>query len=100
MFTYIWDRLTILAIVFPNSSRMAGPWLSKHRTVSIPSNMSLPGDRLVGQVVKTFASRAPWGFIFPGRVIPVTSKLAFKWLPFQEPGVIGYGTGLPGVDIL
>ena len=27
--------------------------------------------------------------IFPGRVIPVTLKLALQWLPCQAPGVIG-----------
>ena len=32
--------------------------------------------------------------IFPGRVIPVTQKLAFQWLPCQAPGIIGSALGL------
>ena len=35
--------------------------------------------------------------IFPGRVIPVTSKLALQWLPCQAPGVIGSVLGLVGL---
>ena len=31
---------------------------------------------------------------FRGRVIPVTSKLALQWLPYQAPGVIGSVLGL------
>ena len=34
--------------------------------------------------------------IFPGRVIPVTYKLALQWLPCQAPGVIGSALGLVG----
>ena len=34
--------------------------------------------------------------IFPGRVIPVTSKLALQWLPCQGAGVIGSALGLIG----
>ena len=34
--------------------------------------------------------------IFPGRVIPVTLKLALQWLPCQAPGVIGSVPGLVG----
>ena len=34
--------------------------------------------------------------IFPGRVIPVTSKLELQWLPFLAPGVIGSVLGLVG----
>ena len=34
--------------------------------------------------------------IFPGRVIPVTSKLALQWLPCQAPGVKGSVLGLVG----
>ena len=34
--------------------------------------------------------------ILPGRVIPVTSKLALQWLPCQAPGVIGSVLGLVG----
>ena len=33
---------------------------------------------------------------FPHRVIPVTSKLALRWLPFQAPGIIGSALGLVG----
>ena len=33
---------------------------------------------------------------FPGRVIPVTYKLALQWLPCQAPGVIGSALGLVG----
>ena len=33
---------------------------------------------------------------FPGRVIPVTSKLALQWLPCQAPGVIGSALELVG----
>ena len=51
--------------------------------------------RLVGLVVKASASRAEDpGFDsrlrrgdFPGRVIPVNSKLTRPWLPCQAPGV-------------
>ena len=32
--------------------------------------------------------------IFPGRVIPVTSKLVLRWLPCQAHGVIGSVLGL------
>ena len=49
-------------------------------------------DRLAGLVIKASAPRADDpGFdgIFPGRVIPVTSKLALQWLPCQAPGIIG-----------
>ena len=58
--------------------------------------------RLVGLVVKASASRAEdQGFefrdgIFPGRVIPVTSKFALQWPPCQAPGVIGSALGLVG----
>ena len=34
--------------------------------------------------------------IFPGRVIPVTSKLTLQWLPCQASGDIGSGLGLVG----
>ena len=34
---------------------------------------------------------------FQGRVIPVSSKLAFQWLPFQAPDVIGLALGLVGL---
>ena len=34
--------------------------------------------------------------IFPGRVIPLTSKLALQWLPCQAPGVIGSALRLAG----
>ena len=65
---------------------------------------ALKQDRLVGLVVKASASRAEDpGFesrlrrdFFRGRVIPVTSKLALQWLPFQAPGVIGSALGLIG----
>ena len=33
---------------------------------------------------------------FPGRVTPVTEKLALQWLPCQAPGVIGSALGLTG----
>ena len=57
-------------------------------------------DRLTGLVVKASASGAEDpGFqsrlnrgIFPGRVIPVTSKLALQWLP----GIVGSASGLVG----
>ena len=67
--------------------------------------------RLVGLVVKASASRAEdprfvsrlrrhffsgVAFIFPGRVMPVTSKLALQWLPCRAPGVIGSVLGLVG----
>ena len=55
-------------------------------------------------MVKASASRAedpgfesPLGpGFFRGRVIPVTSKLAFQWLPYQKPGVRGSVLGLVG----
>ena len=59
--------------------------------------------RLVGLVVRRHLESgrsrvripiAP-GF-FRGRVIPVTSKLALHWLPYQAPGVIGSALGLVG----
>ena len=50
--------------------------------------------RLVGLVVKASASACT--VIFPGRVIPVTSKLALQWLPCQAPGVKGSVLGLVG----
>ena len=67
--------------------------------------VSVHAYRLVGLVVKASASGAedPGSNpgIFPGRVIPVTEKLALQWLLCQEPGVIGSaGTGRPGVSIL
>ena len=39
--------------------------------------------------------------LFPGRVIPVTSKLALQWLPCQAPGAnrVSSGTGWPSVRI-
>ena len=36
--------------------------------------------------------------IFPGRVIPVTSKLVLQWLPCQALGVIGSALGLVGPE--
>ena len=55
----------------------------------------MPVDRLVGLVVKAFASKAEDpGFESRSRVIPVTSKLALQWLPCQAPGVIGSMLGL------
>ena len=55
-------------------------------------------DRVVGRVVEASASRAedPGFEIFRGRVIPVTYKLAFQWLPCQALGVIGSVLGLVG----
>ena len=60
-------------------------------------------DRLIGLVVKASASKAEdsgsnpaCDEIFPGRVIPVTSKLALQWLPCQAPGIIGSALGLVG----
>ena len=61
-------------------------------------------DHLVGLVVKASASGVEDpGFesslqrdFFPGRVIPVTYKLAFKWLPCQAPGIIGSVLGMVG----
>ena len=61
-------------------------------------------DHLVGLVVKASASRAEDpGFesrlrrdFVRGRVIPVTQKLALRWLPCQAPGVIGSALGLVG----
>ena len=53
-------------------------------------------------MVKASASRAA-GFgsilafgvdLFPGRVIPVTEKMATQWLPCQAPGVLGSALGL------
>ena len=40
--------------------------------------------------------------LFPGRVIPVTWKLALQWLPIQVPAHnrVSTGTGRPGVSIL
>ena len=35
--------------------------------------------------------------IFPGLVIPLTSKLALQWLPCQAPGFIGSGLELVGL---
>ena len=58
--------------------------------------------RLAGLVVKAstsraedlrFESRSRRDF-FPGRVIPVTSKLALQLLPCQAPGIIGSALGL------
>ena len=58
-------------------------------------------DRLVGLVVKAPASIPVCDGIFPGRVIPVTYKLALQWLPCQAPGVITgrsvYATNIPRV---
>ena len=34
--------------------------------------------------------------IFPGRVMPMTLKLAHQWLPCQAPGIIGSPLGLVG----
>ena len=52
-------------------------------------------------MVKASASREEdVGFfcagIFPGRVIPVTQKLALQRLPCQAPGMIGSALGLVG----
>ena len=65
---------------------------------------NLPRDRFVGLVVKASASRAEDPRfdsrlrvgIFPGRVIPVTYKLALQWLPCLAPGVLGSALGLVG----
>ena len=35
-------------------------------------------------------------WIFPGRVIPVTYKLALQWLPCQAPDIIGSALRLVG----
>ena len=35
--------------------------------------------------------------IFPGRVIPVTSKLTLQWLPCQAPGILGSAVELVSV---
>ena len=61
-------------------------------------------DRLFGLVVRASSSRVEDpGFesrlrlgIFPGRVIPVTYKLALLWIPCQAPGVKGSDLGLVG----
>ena len=61
------------------------------------------GDGLAGLVVKasSLGEEEP-GFEsclrldFPGRVIPVTLKLALQWLPCQAPGIIGSALGLVG----
>ena len=34
--------------------------------------------------------------LFPGLVIPVTSKLVLQWLPCQAPGFVGSALGLAG----
>ena len=73
---------------------------SLHYLLSSPQTK----DRLVGLVVKAsvsgaedpgFESRLRRDF-FPGRVIPVTSKLTHQWLPCQVPGVIGSALWLVG----
>ena len=61
-------------------------------------------NRLLDLVVKASASRAEDpGFesrlrrdFFRDRVIPVTQKLAFQWLPCQAAGVLGSVLGLVG----
>ena len=45
---------------------------------------------------KTWGSNPACDGIFPGRVIPVTSKSALQWLPCQAPGMIGSALGLVG----
>ena len=45
---------------------------------------------------KIQGSNPAWTEIFPGRVIPVTSKLALQWPPCQALGVIGSLLGLVG----
>ena len=60
-------------------------------------------DRLVGLMVKAYASRAADpGFDsclrrdFHGEVIPVTLKMARQWLPCQASGVMRSVLGLVG----
>ena len=76
-------------------------------TTPIPKQISHFDDRLVGLVVKTSASRPGAvdpefdfrlrrGDFFPDGLIPMTSKLAPQYLPFQAPGVIGSALGLVG----
>ena len=63
-----------------------------------------PWNRLVGLVVKASATSAeeqyrcsnPTKGFFPGRVVPLTSKLALQWLPCQALGVTGSALGLIG----
>ena len=50
--------------------------------------------RRMPQKRKVQSSNPTCDGIFPGRVIPVTQKLALKWPPCQAPGVIGYALGL------
>ena len=67
---------------------------------------SLPPSGPVGLVVK-FKASAPREadpvsipvfsvMIFPGRVIPVSEKLARQCLAYQAPGVVGSALGLVG----
>ena len=69
------------------------------------AGISQLSDRLAGPVVKAstsrgadpgFDSRLRCGDFFPGRVMPVTSKLPLHWLPCQALGVIGSAMGLAG----
>ena len=73
-------------------------------TLSICDSTVNTPNRLVGLVVKAFASRAEdprfesrlHREFFRGQVIPVTEKLSFQWLPCQAPGIKGSVLGLVG----
>ena len=69
--------------------------LHRERRTRDRTPLSPWGNRLGGLVVKASASGAEdpgsnpvCAGIFSGRVIPVTSKLALQWLPYQAPGII------------
>ena len=69
---------------------------------SNPGPSALEADALTTRPTKRSRERKIPGSnpicdgIFPGRVIPVTSKLALQWLPCQAPGIIGSALGLVG----
>ena len=94
---YYYSITTTTTIHNNNSNDNSNTCLSRalgtnnHRLVSLVVNASARQRKIHG-------SNPACDGIFPGRVIPVTSKLALQWLPFQEPAVIE--TGRPGVSIL
>ena len=65
-------------------------YVSVFRPPRRPNGKASPRER------KVPGSNRACGGTFRGRVIPVTQKLAFQWLPCQAPGVMGSALGLVG----
>ena len=103
------DVTRISLFVHSSTSTWSDPSVSPFTSIVLIS-FAANNYCLVGLLVKVsttragdpgFESRLCWDFCGV-RVIPVTWKLAHKWLPCQAPGIyrVSAGTGWPGVSIL